>query len=77
MVHSFRKGIYSKVNVIARLEFEIAYNDSGGQRFKDYNTGTPPNITVIYRQLTTNIIHCNQFCDKHKKFNRKERDRIR
>ena len=27
-VHIFSKGICSKVNIIARLEFELAYNDS-------------------------------------------------
>ena len=27
-VHAFRKGICSKVNVIARLDFELAYYDS-------------------------------------------------
>ena len=27
-VHTFLRGICSKLNVIARLEFEIVYNDS-------------------------------------------------
>ena len=32
-VQTFPKGIYPKVNVIARLEFELAYYDSAVDRF--------------------------------------------
>ena len=38
----FPKGIRSKVNVIARLEFELAYYDSAVHRFNHYTTRTPP-----------------------------------
>ena len=41
-VHTFPKGICLKVNVIARLEFELAYNDSALQCFNHYTTRTPP-----------------------------------
>ena len=32
-VHTFPKGICPKVNVIARLEYELAYYDSAAHRF--------------------------------------------
>ena len=41
-VHTFPNGICLKVNVIASLEFEIAYYDSAGQCFNHYTTRTPP-----------------------------------
>ena len=34
-VHNFSKGICPKVNVIATLEFEVAYYESAIQRIKD------------------------------------------
>ena len=40
-VHAFPKGICSKVNEIARLEYELAYNDSAVHRFNHYTTRTP------------------------------------
>ena len=40
-VHTFPKGIRAKVNVIALLEFELAYNDSAVQYFNHYTTRTP------------------------------------
>ena len=41
--HTFPKGIYPKVNVIARLENELAYYDSAVHRFNHYTTRrTPP-----------------------------------
>ena len=43
-VHTFPKGICPKVNVIARLEFELAYYDSAVHRFNHYTTRTPPNL---------------------------------
>ena len=36
------KGICSKVNIIAGMEFEFASNDSTVQRLNHYNTRTPP-----------------------------------
>ena len=41
-VHTFPKGICPKVNVIVRLEYELAYYDSTVQRFTHYTTRTPP-----------------------------------
>ena len=41
-LNTFLKGIYPKVNVIARPEFELAYYDSAVQRFNHYTTRTPP-----------------------------------
>ena len=41
-VHSFPKGICPKVNVIARLELELAYYDSAVRRFNHYTTRIPP-----------------------------------
>ena len=37
--HTFPKGICPKVNVIARLEFELAICDSEVQRLNHYTTG--------------------------------------
>ena len=41
-VHTFPKGICPKVNEIARLEYELAYNESAFRRFNHYTTRTPP-----------------------------------
>ena len=41
-VHTFPKVICPKVNVIARLEYELAYYDSAVYRFNHYTTRTPP-----------------------------------
>ena len=43
-VHTFPKGIWPKVNVIARLE--LAYYDSAVQRLNHYTTRTPPQLLV-------------------------------
>ena len=40
-VHTFPKGICPKVNVIARLEYELTYYDSAIHRFNHYTTRTP------------------------------------
>ena len=40
--HTFPKGIRLKVNVIARLEHELAYYDSDVHRFNHYTMGTSP-----------------------------------
>ena len=40
-VHTFPNGICPKVNVIARLEYELAYYDSAVHRFNHYTTWTP------------------------------------
>ena len=41
-VHTFPKGICPKVNMIARLEFELVYYHSAGQCFNNDTTRTPP-----------------------------------
>ena len=46
-VHTFPESICSKLNVIARLEYELAYYDSGVHRFNHYTTRTPPKETVL------------------------------
>ena len=46
-VHIFYKGICPKVNVIARVEVELAYYDSGVHRFNHYATKTPPYTTEL------------------------------
>ena len=49
MVHTFPKGICPKVNVIARLENELAYYDSAVHRFNHYATRTPPvSVCPVY-----------------------------
>ena len=40
-VHTFPKGICPKVNVIARLEYELAYYDSAVHRLNHYTRGHP------------------------------------
>ena len=45
-VHTFPKGICPKVNVIARLEYELAYYDSAVHRFNHCTTRTPLHSTV-------------------------------
>ena len=46
-VHTFSKGICPKVNVIARLEFELVYFDFAVHRFNHSTTTTPPEIRFI------------------------------
>ena len=41
-VHTFPKGICPKVNIIARLENELAYYDSAVHRFNHNTMRTPP-----------------------------------
>ena len=53
-VHIFPKGICQKVNVIAPLEFELAYYDSAVHFFNPYTTRTPTpaeNLKKILMQL--------------------------
>ena len=41
-VHTYPKGICPKVNVTARLEYELTNYDSAVHRFNHYTTRTPP-----------------------------------
>ena len=45
---TFPKGISPKVNVIARLEFELAYFEAAVQRFSHYD----PQLSWYYTRLT-------------------------
>ena len=47
MVRTFPKGICSKVNVIARLEYELADYDSAVHRFNHYTTRTLPKVVLL------------------------------
>ena len=62
--YTFPKGIYPKVNVIARLEFELAYYDSAVYRFNHYIMRTSPcswernfsrNFCIVQCTLTEKI----------------------
>ena len=46
-VHTFPKGICPKGNVIARLEYELAYYDFAVNRFNHYTTRTFPFISYV------------------------------
>ena len=50
-VHTFSKGICPKVNVLARLDFELAYNDPAVHRFNHYTTRTPPFLVQSQQQV--------------------------
>ena len=41
-VHTFPKGICAKVNIIAQLEYKLAYYDSAVHRFNHDTMRTPP-----------------------------------
>ena len=49
-VHTFPKGICPKVNVIARLEYEVANYDSAVQRFYHYTTRTLPEKEIVCKR---------------------------
>ena len=53
---TFPKGIKLKVNVIARLEFELAYYDAAVQKVRHYAMGDSPSF---YEKKTT-ILRCGQ-----------------
>ena len=48
-VHTFPNGICPKVNIIARLEYELAYYDYAVHRFNHYTTKTLPKNTQDIR----------------------------
>ena len=51
-VHTFPKGISPKVNVLARLEFELAYYDVTIQYISPHTTETPPLHTHTHTHTT-------------------------
>ena len=55
-VHTFPKGICMKVNIIARLEFKLTYNDSTVHRFNYYTTRIPP-IALLDRASVQLFFH--------------------
>ena len=59
-VHTFLKGICPKVNVIERLEYELAYYDSVVHRFNHYTTRITPGRQSLRKKreclLSLNII---------------------
>ena len=63
-VHTFPKGICPKVNVIARLEFELAYNDSAVRRFNHYTTRMRTCVRVCLKSfyvVVVVVVHLNFF----------------
>ena len=66
-VHTFPKGICPKVNVMAQLEYEIAYYDSIVHRFNHYTTRTPPSLSLslslsLYIYIYIYICVCLRVC---------------
>ena len=62
-VHTFPKGIYPKVNLIARLECELAYYDSAVHHFNYYTTRTPIFVWVEPILLRISRYLCStKFC---------------
>ena len=57
-VHTFPKGICLKVNVIARLGFELAYYDPAIQRFDHYTMRTPPYMCIGLSHMYVCIYMC-------------------
>ena len=55
--NTFPKGICPKVNLIARLEYELAYYDSAVHRFNHYTTRTPQPEDVGIKALLRLHIH--------------------
>ena len=53
-VYNFPRGISPKENVIARLEFELAYNDIVVQHVNHYTSETPP----LRNDLVRFVIFC-------------------
>ena len=50
-VPKFPKDIFPKMNVIARLEIELAYYDFTVQRFNGYTTEPPLNIPYTLKKM--------------------------
>ena len=50
-IHTFPNGICPKVNVIARLEFELTYYDSAVHRYNHYTTRTPTRSAIIVSEF--------------------------
>ena len=55
-LHTFPKGIWPNMNVIAQQEFELAYYDSPAQRFNHYTTKTYPISNLLKQHKCEQII---------------------
>ena len=55
-VHTVRKGICSKGNEIAWLEFEPSYYDDSDQHIKHYTMGTPLPVLEIWGLWNTSSL---------------------
>ena len=53
-VHTFPKGICPKVNVIARLKYELAYSESVVHPLNHYTTRTPQLVSPLLLLLLLN-----------------------
>ena len=54
-VHTFPKSICPKVNVIARLEYELAHYDSAVHRFNHYTTSERQEFIYYLKNLGLSI----------------------
>ena len=63
-VHAFRKDISPKINVIVRLEIELAYPNVVVQHVNRYTTGTR---SFWYLMRMIDIINCSPDQSKKKK----------
>ena len=50
-MHSFPKGINQQPNVMARLEFELVYNDVAVQHVRHYITGTTHSTVKVKMKI--------------------------
>ena len=57
-------GICPKLNVIARLEYELAYYDFAVHRFNHYITRTPPKTVQCFRNVYNTVMECVE-SDRH------------
>ena len=63
-VHTFPNGICPKVNIITRLEFELAYCDSAVHRFNHYTTRTSPGRNCFLFFYFHSVVDCSYRNDK-------------
>ena len=72
MVNTFPKGICPKVNIIAQLEYELAYYDSAVHRFNNYTTLTPH---WDFEVKTNHLIPARLSNNKQKSKKKKKKER--
>ena len=54
-VHTFPKGIYPKVTIIARLELKLTYYDSAVQLFNHYTTEPHRFFSFFFQCMFQNL----------------------